>query len=148
MWSGPGREADDVIEDLIGKASDPRRLLVVSSDRRLRKAAKRRRCKWLDSESFLRTILEDVARGTALADPPPPDTDDWVAQFGLGGADIAALEAEADAADFGHLIPAEAGPQPAAARPAPTPDDSEPREAPIAFPADVLEQARRIAGDA
>ncbi|MDP7030652.1 MAG: NYN domain-containing protein, partial [Phycisphaerales bacterium] len=63
LWSGHLREADDIMEGLIARSTTPRRLVVVSSDRRLRKAARRRRCRWLSSEDFLRTILDDLAAG-------------------------------------------------------------------------------------
>ncbi len=144
LWSGSKLEADDLVEDLIARAADPMRLVVVSSDRRLRKAAKRRRCKWLDSEAFLRTILEDVARGTAPADPPPPGSDDWTAEFGLGEAELAALQEEVEAADFDTLPSQRPTTRDVVKPPSPDPPPARPVGS---FPADVLEQARRIAGE-
>ncbi|MDP7029312.1 MAG: NYN domain-containing protein [Phycisphaerales bacterium] len=154
MWSGPGREADDLIEDMIGKAADPRRVLVVSTDRRLRKAAKRRRCKWLDSESFLRTMLEDIARGTAPDQPAPPAADDWTSEFALSDGELDAIAAEAEAADLDAFLPDDGHPR-AESSPSPGGQDAgqdagldPPQDTPKThFPAEVLEQARRIAGD-
>jgi predicted RNA-binding protein with PIN domain len=55
-------EADDLIEQLLARHSAPRQLLVVSSDRRLRRAAQRRGATSLTSEAFLDQI----------EDEPPP----------------------------------------------------------------------------
>lgn len=53
LFAGPGREADALIEELIRENSAPARLLVVSSDRRILKAAKKRRARTLSSPAFL-----------------------------------------------------------------------------------------------
>lgn len=52
-------EADELIEELIRSDSAPRRLTVVSSDHRLQAAARRRRAKAVDSESWLEALLRD-----------------------------------------------------------------------------------------
>ncbi len=44
IYSGPGRSADDLVVERIDASSAPRRLMVVSSDRQVRRAARRRRC--------------------------------------------------------------------------------------------------------
>ena len=44
IYAGNRCEADDVIEQLIERSDAPTRLLVVSEDRRIIKAARRRRC--------------------------------------------------------------------------------------------------------
>src|SRR6266702_1586412 len=44
-FAGRGEEADDVIETLLAQHPAPRRLVVVSDDRRLRDAAVRRRAR-------------------------------------------------------------------------------------------------------
>jgi predicted RNA-binding protein with PIN domain len=49
-------EADDLIEYLIGHNSAPRRLSVVSDDRRIQQAARRRRCLVVACDSFLRWL--------------------------------------------------------------------------------------------
>ncbi len=70
--SHPGnfRSADDLIIDLIDAATAPRRLTVVSSDRQIRAAARRRRAKDMTSDAFVDRLcghLRDHAAG-----PPPP----------------------------------------------------------------------------
>lgn len=47
------READDVVEELLAKHSTPGQVLVVSSDHRLHKAARRRGATPIDSDAFL-----------------------------------------------------------------------------------------------
>ena len=59
-YVGAGRDADSEIERVLSSNSSPRRILVVSSDHRLRRAAEKRRSKWLDSRSFLERILADA----------------------------------------------------------------------------------------
>jgi len=51
-------EADDVLEELIAGHSAPRQVLLVSSDHRLQKAARRRRGKSIDSEDFALRLEE------------------------------------------------------------------------------------------
>lgn len=67
-YSPPGQEADDVIELAIRRHSAPKQLLVVSSDHRLHKAARRRRAHALDSDRF----LEDCERKARGQSPEPP----------------------------------------------------------------------------
>lgn len=55
-------EADDLIERLIARHSAPRQLLVVSSDHRLHKAARRRKAKACDSDRFLDRLEHRAAR--------------------------------------------------------------------------------------
>lgn len=61
-FSGRGRSADDVIARHINRSSAPKRLTIVSSDREVQKAAKRRRCTVLRSDEFLRQLAMDVER--------------------------------------------------------------------------------------
>jgi predicted RNA-binding protein with PIN domain len=67
-------EADALLEELIQLDSAPRNLTVVSSDRRLRAAAKRRRCVWISSQDW----FDQMQRRSTLppvADPPAkPET--------------------------------------------------------------------------
>ena len=67
QYSGPEQEADDVIEHRIAAAPAPKQLMVVSSDRRLRKAARTRRCRIVDSPRFLETLLRDYGQQSARA---------------------------------------------------------------------------------
>jgi hypothetical protein len=100
-FAPPGMDADDVIEEQIAAHSAPKHLLVVSSDHRLHKAARRRRAKVKDSDKFL-DACEAAARRIDDAAPPPPEKPPdglspqelalWAAEF--GAVDIAALRKE------------------------------------------------------
>lgn len=95
--AGHGREADDVIIDLIDACSAPKRLTVVSTDRKVRAAARRRRCRSLTSEQFgheLARLVGRLNRGKptpsprdAAAKPPGNLTEDdvsrWLEEFGI-----------------------------------------------------------------
>lgn len=62
LYAGPGRDADSLIERLIEAENAPRRLSVVSSDRRLQRAARRRRARVIPSDAFLVSLLRDAQR--------------------------------------------------------------------------------------
>lgn len=67
-FAGRNLEADDVIEELLAKNTSPRRLVVVSEDRRLRDAAARRRARcWGAAE-----LLDHMEGSAELAAPPTP----------------------------------------------------------------------------
>jgi predicted RNA-binding protein with PIN domain len=51
-----GREADDLLEELIRSHSSPRALTVVSSDHRLHRAARRRRATPVDSDTWVAAL--------------------------------------------------------------------------------------------
>jgi uncharacterized protein len=74
------QEADDLVEELLSKHSAPRQVLVVSSDHRLHKAARRRGATPIDSESFLDQLEVDQrldpARTTDQSPAPPSDPAD------------------------------------------------------------------------
>lgn len=81
--------ADDVIEELIGQEPDPRRLTVVSSDRRIQHAARRRRAKSIDSQSWYKSLCCRKKRRrpppeSAKPIEPPVDAEvaRWLAEFG------------------------------------------------------------------
>lgn len=59
-YAGAHRQADDLIAAMVRQSTDPRRLTVVSSDRRVMRQAARRRCKTLSSHDFLRRLAEDA----------------------------------------------------------------------------------------
>ena len=155
IWSGPEKEADDIIEALIERSTAPRRMVIISSDNRLRRAAKRRRCKSLASDQFLRTILDDLATGQAPPIPsvnPLPDQDaTWEDQFGLTTGELKSMEAEAAAEEFEDLIPE----SPSSAAPEPPTDAGKlpgsrhrtnaPEVDSMSFPPSLIEQAMRIA---
>ena len=80
-------DADTLLEELIRADSAPRRLLVISSDRRLHRAANRRRATPVESELWYESLLQ---RRTAPASPPttakpstvsPDEVQYWLDQF-------------------------------------------------------------------
>jgi uncharacterized protein len=85
------QEADDLIEELILADSAPRRLVVVSSDHRIQRAARRRRCKAVDSDSWYAELVR-ARRERRQSEPEAParpavpllaeDVDYWLRQFG------------------------------------------------------------------
>lgn len=91
LYSPQGREADDVIEELIDRHPAPKQLQVVSSDHRLHKAARRRRATCLDSEAFVglmaRIIRQARERQRELEEQSKPsgelaeETQEWLAVF-------------------------------------------------------------------
>ncbi len=97
-YSGVGIEADDVIGRMIQRSSAPRSLLIVSTDRRIRAMAARRRCAWLSSEAFLAQLADDrrnhpTRAGTVVPGSPstPLSTDEtlrWATELGLDAADL------------------------------------------------------------
>jgi len=62
VYSGRSGSADDVIERIIDEHASPRGLLVVSSDRRVKRAARRRGARTIASEVFLAQVLSDRTR--------------------------------------------------------------------------------------
>ena len=101
-------EADDRIEGLIERHSAPKSLTVVSSDRRLRRAATRRRATSLSAIEFLDELdalrTSKAARGPVtptvpdrarLEGPTIEEADAWAREF---GARIDPVEFEAEAA--------------------------------------------------
>jgi len=58
-FSQAGRDADSEIELMLESHSSPRQVLVISSDHRLHKAARRRRAKCMDSEKFWELLESD-----------------------------------------------------------------------------------------
>lgn len=90
-YSGAGVSADAVVNDIIQTTSAPRRLVVVSSDREVARAAKRRRAIAIRSDEFWASVRRDLAR----PEPPrlepeekeaglsPEATAGWLEEFGL-----------------------------------------------------------------
>ncbi len=59
-YAGGGMSADDLIAAMVNRSSAPRSLTIVSSDREVQRAGRRRRCGVLPSDEFLRRIAEDL----------------------------------------------------------------------------------------
>lgn len=92
LFSEPGTEADDVIEDLIKSNTVPRRLTVVSGDHRLHRAARRRQATAIDSDVWYQKRLAERRRNRAEQSKPNPEQNDkklsqeevadWMDKFG------------------------------------------------------------------
>ena len=91
--AGRDQDADAVIVRLVRASSTPRRLTVVTSDRRLATLVRRRKCNTIRSEDFLATLAMDADRATGSrgVKPAPPLSEkqvrDWARAFGLSDAD-------------------------------------------------------------
>ena len=67
-YSGGGVTADAVLKELIANDSAARRLIVVSTDREIRRAAKSRRARSIRSDEFWVWVRRDLA----TPEPEPP----------------------------------------------------------------------------
>lgn len=102
-YSGPTRLADDVIAQMIRASSIPKRLTVVSSDNAVIRAARRRRCRILGSNVFLRQLAHDVRmpiQSPTNATPPErisqAQLKAWQQYFAIDDEEVESLEAEAE----------------------------------------------------
>jgi predicted RNA-binding protein with PIN domain len=87
-FAGRGEAADDLIEDLIRGHSAPKQLSVISDDRRLQRAARRRACRVVgcaayleDIENKLRPHFPHRKADPARAALPVDDRDFWIRTF-------------------------------------------------------------------
>lgn len=71
VYASEHAEADDLLEELIRRAPQPKLLRVVSSDQRIRRCARARRAESLDSEGFLQEMetRQSRARGSRQSEP-------------------------------------------------------------------------------
>ena len=90
LFAGLGADADTVIEDKIAASTAPKRLTIVSSDRRLRRAAHTRRCSSLKSEIFWNNAQKQLNRKRPVREPAAKrqglsesETDQWLDAFGF-----------------------------------------------------------------
>jgi len=90
FFAGLGTDTDTVIEDKITASTAPRRLTIVSSDRRLRKAARARKAISVKSEVFWNNIQKQLSRKKAAKEPAAKrrglsesETKQWLEFFGL-----------------------------------------------------------------
>jgi len=98
-------DADELIIQLIDKESAPRRLTVVSSDHRIRRAARRRRAISAESRAWFEDLLRrraDDAKRDDLQEPPKPGTpisaeqvQYWLREFANAEAEVLAEESAA-----------------------------------------------------
>ncbi len=107
--------ADERIEELIRQDSAPRRLVVVSSDHRLHRAARRRRATPIDSDHWHRQLI--ARRFARPAEPHlpakptgPPGADEvayWLEQFACDEQAIASAVERPSLSDDAVYLPAE-----------------------------------------
>lgn len=78
LFAPKGTDADSEIERLLNQTSAPRQTLVVSSDHRLHKAARRRKASCVDSEDFWEEITQPLTVSPLpnASLPAPPSSDD------------------------------------------------------------------------
>jgi predicted RNA-binding protein with PIN domain len=90
-YSGAGVSADAIVTDLLETDSAARRLTVVTSDRAIARAAKRRGARPVRSEDFWRMLKRDLERPRRPRIEPkekeaglsPEATEQWLDEFGL-----------------------------------------------------------------
>jgi len=100
-------DADEMIEELIQEHHAPKRLTVVSSDHRVQRAARRRKAKAIDSDSWFRLMRQTRARRREEEAKQPPlpkrptapaipesEVSEWVEFFGT--IDVEALAPHED----------------------------------------------------
>ncbi len=90
LFAGLGADADTVIEDKVSASTSPKRLTIVSSDRRLRKAARTRKCNSLKSEVFWDNARKQLNRKRPAREPAAKrhglsesETDKWLDFLGF-----------------------------------------------------------------
>ncbi|MHC4658344.1 MAG: NYN domain-containing protein [Planctomycetota bacterium] len=90
LFAGLSTDADGVIEDKIKASTAPRRLTIVSSDRRLRDAARARKATAVKSEVFWTNLHKELRRPKTVKEPPAKrrglsesETEQWLKFFGL-----------------------------------------------------------------
>ena len=91
FFAGRSTDADSVIEDKIKASTAPKRLMVVSSDRRLRNAARARKAMLVKSLDFWADVQKELSRKRAAREPAEKrrgltesETQQWLEFFGLG----------------------------------------------------------------
>jgi predicted RNA-binding protein with PIN domain len=91
LFAGFHRDADSVIEEKLKANTSPRRVTVVSSDRRLRKAAALRKAAGIKSEDFWELVRKELGRKKPRKQEPQEkreglsesETEQWMDLFGL-----------------------------------------------------------------
>jgi uncharacterized protein len=86
-------DADSMIEELIKSHSTPRKLIVVSSDHRLHRAARRRRATAVDSDRWFRDLLHARLAEPSSSEVNKPEgpfsadeVEFWLRQFNIKAA--------------------------------------------------------------
>lgn len=89
-FAGLATDCDTVIENKIRASTSPRRLTVVSSDRRLRDVARARKATAIKSELFWKELQKQLSRKRTIREPTAKrrglsdsETEQWLKFFGL-----------------------------------------------------------------
>ena len=91
VFSGSSHEADDIIEKLVLENTAPKNLTVVSSDRRVKAAAKKRKATAVDCVDFWTEVIKIFEKKQKRQVEPPgkfigiseAETEYWLREFGL-----------------------------------------------------------------
>jgi len=91
FFAGPGADADTVIEYKIKASTAPRRLMIVSSDRRIQSAARARRATAIKALIFWNDLCKRLSHRKKKAKEPTEkregltdgETEQWLKFFGL-----------------------------------------------------------------
>lgn len=90
LFAGRGTDADTVIEGKISASTAPKKLTIVSSDRRLRAAARMRKATSVKSDVFWVDVEKQLSRKRPIKDPPEKrqglnegETEQWLEFFGF-----------------------------------------------------------------
>ena len=90
VFSGTSTDADSIIEARIKVDTAPKRLTVVSSDRRIRSAARARKATSVKSEQFWQELVRQLNSRSSTAEPSEKrqgldqaQTGQWLKYFGL-----------------------------------------------------------------
>jgi len=89
-FSGPNTDADSLIEIKIADNTAPKSLVVVSTDRRIRAAAKKRKAISVQSDIFWGVMTKQLERQRPIPEPREKrdgitrgETDQWLDIFGM-----------------------------------------------------------------
>jgi len=149
LYAGPHLTADELIERLVARSTDRRRLIVVSSDREVAGRARRAGCRVLRAETLLEQLVEDAERPAGAPrrptpQPPSAGVEQWMRIFGLAGDDLDVPEAELPPA---LAAPDTDAPAPAAPRKRPGENgvhDAEPADVAGPLPDDIVAEAENL----
>ncbi|NLT78042.1 MAG: NYN domain-containing protein [Planctomycetes bacterium] len=91
VFSGFHSDADTVIEEKVAASTSPRRLTVVSNDRRLRQTVAARKAATVKSDQFWSQVLNELRRDKPAVKEPEEkrdgltdgETEQWLDLFGL-----------------------------------------------------------------
>ena len=90
IFSGTNTDADTVIEQKIAASTDPKRLVIVSSDRQVRLAAKLKKADVIKSVDFWHEVQKQLSRKRGIKEPDgkrsginEAETDRWMEMFDL-----------------------------------------------------------------